>query len=139
MQLPAALAHHCIVSVSLGGGQRLADDHSAGRFSPSAGCDACGGILKPATISFGQSMPERETREAQERSAACDLFLVAGSSLVVYPAAQMPLVARSSGAKLVIVNLTATPHDQYADAVIHEKTGPALSGMVEGVKARLGK
>jgi NAD-dependent deacetylase len=100
-------------------------------------CDACGGITKPATIAFGQAMPERETREAEARAAACDLFLVAGSSLVVYPAAQMPLIAKSNGAKLVIINLTPTPHDHYADVVIQGKTGPAMSQIAEQVKARL--
>jgi NAD-dependent deacetylase len=100
-------------------------------------CDTCGGIMKPATISFGQSMPEKETREAERRSAACDLFLAAGSSLVVYPAAQMPLIAKDSGAKLVIINLEPTPHDRYADVVLHEKTGEALSQIVARVKAKL--
>jgi len=100
-------------------------------------CDVCGGILKPATISFGQPMPEKETREAETRSASCDLFLVAGSSLVVYPAAQMPLIAKDGGAKLVIVNLTPTPHDGYADIVIYEKTGQVLAEIVERVKAKL--
>ena len=101
-------------------------------------CHDCSGILKPATISFGQAMPERETREAEARSAACDLFLVAGSSLVVYPAAQMPLVAKSSGARLVIINMTATPHDHYADIVVYEKTGQVLPQVVEQAKAKLG-
>jgi len=100
-------------------------------------CDGCGGVTKPATIAFGQPMPERETREAERRSAACDLFLVAGSSLVVYPAAQMPLIAKDNGASLVIINLTPTPHDRYADMVINEKTGEALPQIVEQVKARL--
>jgi NAD-dependent deacetylase len=98
-------------------------------------CDSCGGIMKPATISFGQAMPERETREAENRAAACDLFLVAGSSLVVYPAAQMPLIAKDSGARLIIINLTPTPHDPHADIVIHDKTGPALSQIIDQVKA----
>ena len=100
-------------------------------------CDVCSGILKPATISFGQPMPEKETREAEARSASCDLFLVAGSSLVVYPAAQMPLVAKENGAKLIIINLTPTPHDRYADIVIYEKTGQVLPQVVEQVKAKL--
>jgi NAD-dependent deacetylase len=98
-------------------------------------CDSCGGIMKPATISFGQAMPERETRQAENRASVCDLFLVAGSSLVVYPAAQMPLIAKDSGAKLIIINLTPTPHDPYADITIHDKIGPALSQVVERVKA----
>lgn len=96
-------------------------------------CDGCGGIVKPAIISFGQPMPEKETREAERRSSGCDLFLVAGSSLVVYPAAQMPLIAKDSGARLVIINLAATPHDRYADIVINEKTGEALPQIVERV------
>jgi NAD-dependent deacetylase len=100
-------------------------------------CDKCGGILKPATISFGQAMPERETREAGNRAAACDLFLVAGSSLVVYPAAQMPLIAKDSGARLIIINLTPTPHDPHADITIHDQTGPALSRIIDRVKASL--
>ena len=100
-------------------------------------CDSCGGIMKPATISFGQAMPVRETREAETRAAACDLFMVAGSSLVVYPAAQMPLIAKDSGARLIIINLAPTPHDSYADIVIHDKTSPALSQIVEQVKASL--
>ena len=93
--------------------------------------------MKPATIAFGQPMPEKETLQAEAKSAACDLFLVAGSSLVVYPAAQMPITAKRSGAKLVIINLTQTPHDQYADIVINEKTGETLSRIVELVKAKL--
>ncbi len=102
-------------------------------------CDGCQGILKQATISFGQPMPERETREAERRSAGCDLFLIAGSSLVVYPAAQMPLIAKNNGARLVIINLTPTPHDDYADIVINEKTGEALSRIVERVRVKLPK
>jgi NAD-dependent deacetylase len=100
-------------------------------------CDSCGGILKPATISFGQPMPERETRRAEATAAACDLFLSVGSSLVVYPAAQMPLIAKGNGARLVIINLTPTPHDGHADIVINQKTGPVLSQIVERVKAKL--
>ena len=100
-------------------------------------CDACHGIMKPATISFGQAMPERETREAEKRAASCDLLLAAGSSLVVYPAAQMPLIAKDNGAKLVIINLTPTPHDGYADIVINEKTGEVLPQIVDRVKAKL--
>jgi NAD-dependent deacetylase len=99
-------------------------------------CDACGGIMKPATISFGQAMPEEETREAERRSTACDLFLVAGSSLVIYPAAQMPLIAKNNGARLVIINLEPTPHDGYADVVIHEKTGEALPRIITRIKAK---
>jgi NAD-dependent deacetylase len=81
-------------------------------------------------------MPERETREAEARSAGCDVFLAAGSSLVVYPAAQMPVIAKTNGAKLVIMNLTETPHDHYADVVIREKTGETLAKIVAKVKEK---
>ena len=100
-------------------------------------CDDCDGIIKPATVAFGQMMPQQETREAESRSSSCDLFLSAGSSLVVYPAAQMPVLAKNSGARLVILNLTSTPHDNHADVVINEKTGETLSRIVEQVKSKL--
>jgi len=101
-------------------------------------CDDCGGLLKPATISFGQSMPEEETQEAYHRSSTCDLFIVIGSSLVVQPAASMPLVAKRNGAKLVIINRDATPYDDTADLVIHGQAGPTMAGILEHIKQRLG-
>jgi NAD-dependent deacetylase len=100
-------------------------------------CDSCKGILKPATVAYGQSMPERETREAEVRSSGCDLFIAAGSSLVVYPAAQMPLIAKRSGARLIIMNIGQTPLDHYADAVIGEKTGETLTKIVAKAKEKL--
>ncbi|MFO8010107.1 MAG: Sir2 family NAD-dependent protein deacetylase [Dehalococcoidia bacterium] len=93
-------------------------------------CDECGGILKPATVSFGQAMPEKETRDAERRSGSCDLFIVIGSSLVVYPAAQMPLLARQCGAKLIIINTTPTPHDSHAEVIIREKAGEAMQEII---------
>ncbi|MFC2022611.1 NAD-dependent deacetylase [Chloroflexota bacterium] len=101
-------------------------------------CSACGGIMKPATISFGQAMPEKEAGEAERRSAACDLFLAVGSSLVIYPAARMPLIARDSGARLVIINLEPTPHDGYAQVVINRKIGDALEGIMAKLKCGAG-
>lgn len=112
--------------------QEIHDRVEAGDKAPY--CNDCDGILKPATISFGQAMPERETREAENRSAACDLFFVIGSSLVVYPAAQMPVIARHNGAKLVIINLMPTPHDSYADVVISEKAGETMVQIMERLK-----
>jgi NAD-dependent deacetylase len=99
-------------------------------------CD-CGGYLKQTTISFGQSLPEDAIAEAQEKSSTCDVFIAAGSSLVVYPAAQMPIIASRQGAKLIIITISDTPHDQYADVIIHEKTGPTLSKIAELVKLKL--
>jgi NAD-dependent deacetylase len=100
-------------------------------------CDSCHGILKPSTVAFGQMMPQKETLEAEERSSQCDLFLAAGSSMVVYPAAQMPVVAKSCGAKLVILNLMPTPHDHHADVVISAKTGETLSQIMARAQAKL--
>jgi NAD-dependent deacetylase len=101
-------------------------------------CDDCGGLLKPATISFGQSMPEKETQEAYHRSSLCDLFIVIGSSLVVQPAASMPLLAKRNGAKLVIINRDPTPYDEMADIVIHNQAGPTMASILEYVKKGLG-
>lgn len=97
-------------------------------------CDDCGGPLKPATISFGQSMPEKETQEAYHRSSTCDLFIVIGSSLVVQPAASMPLVAKRNGAKLVIINRDPTPYDEMADIVIHSQAGSTMANILKYVK-----
>ncbi|MBL8265917.1 SIR2 family NAD-dependent protein deacylase [Steroidobacter sp.] len=90
-------------------------------------CKRCGGIIKTATISFGQQMPELPMRRTQEETQACDLFLVLGSSLSVYPAADFPLRAKQHGAKLVIVNRDATPLDDAADLVLHEGIGDTMT------------
>ncbi|MEK7714281.1 MAG: NAD-dependent deacylase [candidate division NC10 bacterium] len=97
-------------------------------------CPACGGIVKPATVLFGEAMPAREVEEAERRSRASDLFVVVGSSLVVYPAAYMPVHAKQAGATLVIVNLAPTPLDARADLVIHGKAGEIMAAVLEGVR-----
>ncbi|MEM7468382.1 MAG: Sir2 family NAD-dependent protein deacetylase [Pseudomonadota bacterium] len=89
-------------------------------------CDACGGIVKTATISFGQAMPETEMQRAEYAAQSCDLMLAIGSSLVVYPAAGFPIYAKRNGAKLVIVNREETEQDQIADLVVHAEIGEAL-------------
>ena len=94
----------------------------------------CGGLLKPATISFGQAMPERETAQAFADAAAADVFLVIGSSLEVYPAAGLPRTAVENGAPLVIVNRDPTPYDAYAELVLNASAGETLGV----VAARLG-
>ena len=93
-------------------------------------CRTCGGIVKTATISFGQPMPAGPVARAEAATLACDLFLVLGSSLVVYPAAGLPLMAKRNGASLVIVNREPTDHDQYADLVLHDEIGPVLETIV---------
>jgi NAD-dependent deacetylase len=89
-------------------------------------CRECGGFLKDATISFGQSMPEEEMNEAVRRAESCDLMLALGSSLVVYPAAYLPVYAHRAGAKLIIINMTETQLDGIADVVIRGKTGEVM-------------
>lgn len=89
-------------------------------------CSECGGIVKTATISFGQMMPEAAMERARVETLACDLFLVAGSSLVVYPAAGFPAMAKRNGAALVIVNREPTELDGMADLVANLEIGPVL-------------
>jgi NAD-dependent deacetylase len=90
-------------------------------------CVDCGGVVKTATISFGQAMPEEPMRRAQEETLACDLFIVVGSSLVVYPAAGLPALAKRNGARLAIVNREPTELDPLADLVLRAEIGPALA------------
>lgn len=92
-------------------------------------CEDCGGLVKSATISFGQRMPEEAMRRADAMARSADLFLVIGSSLVVHPAAQLPLVAKASGAMLIIVNREATPLDDAADALVRGEIGAAFAGL----------
>lgn len=93
-------------------------------------CFTCAGLLKTATISFGQPMPEGPMARAEEETLAADLFVVVGSSLVVRPAADFPVIAKRNGAKLVILNREETPLDGIADLVIHDEIGPVLSAAI---------
>jgi NAD-dependent deacetylase len=96
-------------------------------------CRDCGGIVKTATISFGQSMPQGPMARAEDETLACDLFIVLGSSLVVYPAAGFPMVAARAGAAVAIVNREATDLDAYADVVVHDEIGPTMTEVVAQV------
>ena len=93
-------------------------------------CAACDAPVKTATISFGQAMPEGEMQRATELSQACDLFIAIGSSLVVWPAAGFPMVAKNAGARLVIINREPTEQDAIADLVIHHDIGETLGPFV---------
>ena len=93
-------------------------------------CRRCGGLLKTATISFGQAMPAEPMARAEAATLACDAFLVLGSSLVVYPASGFPLMAKQHGARLIIVNREPTDLDAYADLVLHDEIGPAMTAAV---------
>ena len=94
-------------------------------------CLFCTGLIKTATISFGQAMPEDEMARAAEEALLCDLCLVLGSSLVVYPAAGIPLEAKRNGACLAIINREPTEQDPYADMVLHTEIGPLMSDVLE--------
>ena len=94
-------------------------------------CKNCSGIIKTATISFGQPMPKEEMLKAEKASLSCDLFIAIGSSLQVYPAASFPLVAKKNGSKLVILNREVTDLDKYADLVIHDEIGEFLSKSIK--------
>jgi NAD-dependent deacetylase len=93
-------------------------------------CERCAGIVKTATISFGQAMPPDAMRRAEQATLASDLFLAIGSSLVVYPAAGFPELAKRNGARLVIINRDPTPLDPLANLVLNAKIGPTLSAAV---------
>ncbi len=94
-------------------------------------CDACDGYLKSASISFGQALPAQAMRRAEHETLAADMFLVLGSSLVVYPAAGFPRRAKENGACLVIVNREPTRLDGMADLVLHRPISETLEGAVE--------
>ncbi len=94
---------------------------------PEPACEVCGGILRAATVLFGESLPQDALRAAAQAAANCDLFLVVGSSLVVNPAAQLPLLAQQAGAKLAIVNHAPTGLDSRADVAVRMDAGPALA------------
>ena len=90
-------------------------------------CIECNGIIKTATISFGQAMPEEEMVIAQKKSINCDLFLCIGTSLAVFPAADLPVLAKETGSKLVIINNEPTQMDHLADLVINIDISEVLS------------
>jgi NAD-dependent deacetylase len=93
-------------------------------------CADCGGHIKAATISFGQAMPERALQRAETLTLDCDLFLAIGSSLVVWPAAGFPLLAKRNGARLVIINREATDLDDIADLVVRDDIGTVLAPLI---------
>ena len=98
-----------------------------GRHAPDC---ACGGFIKTGTISFGQAMPVEAMERAEQLTRSCDLFLSIGSSLVVWPAAGFPLMAKRNGARLVIINREATEFDDVADLVVHQDIGDVLAPFI---------
>jgi NAD-dependent deacetylase len=99
-------------------------------------CPACHGMLKPDIVMFGEQLPYDVLEEAGRRARTADLFIVIGSTLVVYPAAYMPQYAVQAGARLVIINLTETPLDHRADVVINARAGETMAGILKKVKEK---
>jgi NAD-dependent protein deacetylase/lipoamidase len=100
---------------------------SLGQHAPDC---TCGGYIKTATVSFGQAMPLEAMQRAEELTKACNLFLAVGSSLVVWPAAGFPLMAKRNGAALVIINREPTEFDDLADLVVRNDIGDALGPFI---------
>jgi NAD-dependent deacetylase len=109
--------------------ERALDRVRAGEEDPS--CRTCGGILKSATISFGQNLVMEDLARAEQAATSCDLLLAVGSTLSVHPAAGLVPLAKAAGAKVVIVNAEPTPYDPIADAVVRDPIGEVLPGLLE--------
>jgi NAD-dependent deacetylase len=103
-------------------------------------CPGCHGtLLKPAAVFFGEALPRDVLLEASSRARSCDLMLVIGSTLVVYPAAYMPAYAREAGARLIIINLSDTPMDRHATVLIRERAGAAMTAIMERLRPLMGR
>ena len=123
----------CMSCSKISATQKTYDRLSNGDLTPA--CD-CGGYLKPDTISFGQSMPMDKVNQAITLSQHSDLFIVVGSTLLVQPAAHMPIHAKQNNAVLAIINLSETPCDDMCDFLFTEKAGIVLNKILEGVKLK---
>ena len=139
--LPPDLVHEVhgttVEASCLSCGDRISSDEACARVASgelAPECRKCGGLLKPATISFGQPMPADVMAQAESAALNCDLFLAAGSSLVVHPAAMLPVVAKRAGARLVIVNREPTPVDEVADGRLEGEIGAILPALVAPAK-----
>jgi NAD-dependent deacetylase len=137
----SGFASECVVelhgnttyAICLGCGERYDLSWVRERFEPkeiAPDCPACGGHIKSATISFGQAMPVAAMQRAEELTLACELFIAVGSSLVVWPAAGFPLMAKRNGSALVIINREPTDFDNVADLVVRQDIGDALAPFV---------
>jgi len=102
-------------------------------------CADCRGMLKPDIVMFGEQLPVKVLEEASRRAMASNLFIVIGSTLVVYPAAYMPIYAVESGARLIIINLSSTPMDHQAAVNIRAKAGETMSRIAQKVKEKVGR
>ena len=128
-------------TVCLGCGKRYPFGHIKVRLDKGEeipDCEVCHGILKPDAVFFGEALPQDVLEEATHRSSNCDLFIVIGSTLIIYPAAYMPMYAVDSKAKLVIINLSSTPMDRQANVLIRAKAGETMTKVIKRVKEKTG-
>ena len=121
----------CMNCTDRGPIERVLDRVRAGDEDPA--CRSCGGVLKTATIAFGQVLVADDLRRAEEESEKAQVFLAIGSTLSVYPIAYAPGIALHAGAKLVIVNAEPTEYDEYAHAIVRDQIGTVLPAIVERV------
>ena len=138
----SGIPHDCVVELHgnttyatcLDCGERYELDWVRSEFERTGGrapdCPGCLGYIKTATVSFGQAMPEAAMRRAEALTVSCDLFLAIGSSLVVWPAAGFPLMAKRNGARLAIINRDPTDFDDIADLVVRQDIGAALEPFI---------
>ena len=101
-------------------------------------CEACHGMLKPDVVLFGEALPEEVLKEATFHACDSNLFIVIGSTLIVYPAAYIPGYATSAGAKLAIINLSPTPMDHQASVLIRAKAGETMLAIIKRVREKIG-
>ncbi len=123
--------HRCLTCARVWPAARINERLLAGETEPA--CEVCGGILRGGTVLFGEPVPVESLRAATAAVMATDLILVVGSSLVVSPAAQLPVLARRAGASVAIVNRTPTPLDGIADVLVRIDAGPALTALVDAI------
>jgi NAD-dependent SIR2 family protein deacetylase len=116
----------------------LACDFKMDRVEGERTCPLCGGKLKSTVVNFGDALPEKDLEDSIDHARHSDLFIVVGSSLVVYPAADLPLLAVDRGAKLVIINQGETPYDEEVHLRFFESIGEVLPPAVEGLKVLMG-
>lgn len=121
----------CMSCTDRGPIERVLERVRAGEEDPP--CRSCGGILKTATISFGQSLVPGDIAHAEDAAASCDFFMAVGTTLTVYPVAYLPEVAVRNGARFVIVNDAETPYDRVADALLRDPIGTVLPELVRRV------
>lgn len=127
----------CVQCEALYNFQEVLEEIRKGLIEIPPRCRICNGILKSSGVAFGEPLPRKALKKAQLEALACDVMLVVGSTLLVYPAALLPEIAKNYGAKIVVINLEPAARDDLADYIIYGKAGEILPSVVEMVKEAL--